>query len=40
VHFDLFWTVLVAGTVTAGLYGFLPISLIITYRISRTIAFI
>jgi branched-subunit amino acid ABC-type transport system permease component len=36
----LFFTVLVAGTITAGLYGFLPISLILTYRISRTIAFV
>jgi branched-subunit amino acid ABC-type transport system permease component len=40
VHFNLFFTVLVAGTVAAGLYGFLPISLILTYRISRTIAFV
>jgi branched-subunit amino acid ABC-type transport system permease component len=40
VHFDLFFTVLVAGGISAGLYGFLPISLILTYRISRTIAFL
>lgn|GEM_PF-1066442 len=40
MHFNLFFTVLVAGTITAGLYGFLPISLILTYRISRTIAFV
>jgi branched-chain amino acid transport system permease protein len=40
VHFDLFFTVLVAGGISAGLYGFLPISLILTYRISRTIAFV
>jgi branched-subunit amino acid ABC-type transport system permease component len=40
VHFNLFFTVLVAGGISAGLYGFLPISLILTYRISRTIAFV
>jgi branched-subunit amino acid ABC-type transport system permease component len=40
VHWDLFFTVIVAGGISAGLYGFLPISLIMTYRISRTIAFI
>jgi len=40
MHFDLFFTVLLAGGISAGLYGFLPISLILTYRISRTIAFV
>lgn len=40
VHFNLFFTVLVVGGIAAGLYGFLPISLILTYRISRTIAFV
>ncbi len=33
-------TVLIAGFVNAGLYGFLPISIILSYRISRTIAFV
>lgn len=40
LHFDLLSTVLVAGFVNAGLYGFLPISIILSYRISRTIAFV
>jgi branched-subunit amino acid ABC-type transport system permease component len=40
IHLGLLDTVLVAGFVNAGLYGFLPISLILSYRISRTIAFV
>ncbi|MGQ0465726.1 MAG: branched-chain amino acid ABC transporter permease [Sporichthyaceae bacterium] len=40
MHFELFFTVLAAGTIQAGLYGFLPISIILSYRISRTIAFV
>src|SRR5690349_4401405 len=40
MHFDLLDTVLIAGFVNAGLYGFLPISIILSYRISRTIAFV
>ncbi len=40
MHFGLFETVLIAGFVNAGLYGFLPISIILSYRISRTIAFV
>ena len=40
MHWDLFKTVLVAGVVQAGLYGLLPVSIILSYRISRTIAFV
>lgn len=40
MHWDLFTTVLVAGVVQAGLYGLLPVSIILSYRISRTIAFV
>jgi branched-chain amino acid transport system permease protein len=40
VHWDLFTTVMVAGVVQAGLYGLLPVSIILSYRISRTIAFV
>lgn len=40
MHLGLFETVLVAGVVQAGLYGFLPISIILSYRVSRTIAFV
>ncbi|MGQ0843245.1 MAG: branched-chain amino acid ABC transporter permease [Sporichthyaceae bacterium] len=40
MHFELFFTVLAAGIIQAGLYGFLPISIILSYRISRTIAFV
>lgn len=40
MHLSLLDTVLIAGFVNAGLYGFLPISIILSYRISRTIAFV
>ncbi len=40
MNFGLLDTVLVSGLVSAGLYGFLPISIILSYRISRTIAFV
>ncbi len=40
MHFELFFTVVVAGAIQAGLYGFLPISIILSYRISRNIAFV
>src|SRR5580698_4080609 len=40
MHLGLLGTVLVAGVVQAGLYGFLPISIILSYRVSRTIAFV
>lgn len=40
VNPELFFTVLVAGLIQAGLYGFLPVSIILSYRISRTIAFV
>jgi branched-subunit amino acid ABC-type transport system permease component len=40
MHFSLLDTVLIAGFVNAGLYGILPISIILSYRISRTIAFV
>jgi branched-subunit amino acid ABC-type transport system permease component len=37
---DLLKPVLVLGVVQAGLYGLLPISLVLSYRVSRTIAFV
>jgi branched-subunit amino acid ABC-type transport system permease component len=40
MEFQLLDTVLLSGLVSAGLYGFLPISIILSYRISRTIAFV
>ncbi len=40
IHWNLLTTVLVAGVVQAGLYGLLPVSIILSYRISRTIAFV
>lgn len=40
MHWNLLTTVLVAGVVQAGLYGLLPVSIILSYRISRTIAFV
>jgi branched-chain amino acid transport system permease protein len=39
VHWDVFKPALVLGIIQIGLYGFLPISLVLTYRVSRTIAF-
>jgi branched-subunit amino acid ABC-type transport system permease component len=36
---DLIKPALVLGLIQVGLYGFLPISLVLTYRVSRTIAF-
>ena len=40
MHWDLLKPALVLGIIQIGLYGFLPISLVLTYRVSRTIAFI
>jgi branched-subunit amino acid ABC-type transport system permease component len=40
MQFQLLGPVLLSGLVSAGLYGFLPISIILSYRISRTIAFV
>jgi branched-subunit amino acid ABC-type transport system permease component len=40
VHWDLIPSVVVLGTLTAGLYGLLPVAVVLTYRISRTIAFV
>lgn len=40
MHWDLIPSVLVLGTLTAGLYGLLPVAVVLTYRISRTIAFV
>lgn len=37
---DLVRPVLVLGLLQAGLYGLLPISIVLSYRISRTIAFV
>ena len=39
MHWDLLKPALVLGVIQIGLYGFLPISLVLTYRVSRTIAF-
>jgi branched-subunit amino acid ABC-type transport system permease component len=39
VHFDVLKPALVLGVIQIGLYGFLPIALVLTYRVSRTIAF-
>jgi branched-subunit amino acid ABC-type transport system permease component len=39
MHWDLLKPALVLGIIQIGLYGFLPISLVLTYRVSRTIAF-
>lgn len=39
MHWDLLKPALVLGIIQVGLYGFLPISLVLTYRVSRTIAF-
>jgi branched-subunit amino acid ABC-type transport system permease component len=40
MHFEMLDTVLLVGLINAGLYGFLPISIVLSYRISRTIAFV
>jgi branched-chain amino acid transport system permease protein len=40
VEFDLLKPVLVLGLMQAGMYGLLPISIVLSYRISRTIAFV
>src|SRR5581483_10703397 len=40
MQFQLLGPVLLSGAVGAGIYGFLPISIILSYRISRTIAFV
>jgi branched-subunit amino acid ABC-type transport system permease component len=39
VEWELLKPALVLGIIQIGLYGFLPISLVLTYRVSRTIAF-
>ena len=40
MNLDLLPTAVVAGIALAGLYGLLPIAIVLSYRISRTIAFI
>jgi branched-subunit amino acid ABC-type transport system permease component len=40
MNLDLLPEALVAGVALAGLYGLLPISIVLSYRISRTIAFV
>lgn len=40
MHLELWQPVLVTGIVLAGLYGLLPISLVLCYRVSRAIAFV
>jgi len=40
LNLDLLPEALVAGVALAGLYGLLPIAIVLSYRISRTIAFV
>ena len=40
MHLELWKPVLVLGTLEAGLYAMLPIALVLSYRVSRTIAFV
>ncbi|MGQ0466531.1 MAG: ABC transporter permease subunit [Sporichthyaceae bacterium] len=40
VNFDLWKQVLVIGLAEAGLYMLLPVALVLSYRVSRTIAFV
>ena len=37
---DMIPEILILGTIVAGMYGLLPISIVLTYRISRSVAFI
>lgn len=38
--FDLLPSIIVLGLMVAGLYGIIPVAIVLTYRISRTIAFV
>jgi branched-subunit amino acid ABC-type transport system permease component len=40
VNLELWKPVLVLGVLTAGLYGLLPVAFVLSYRVSRTIAFV
>jgi branched-subunit amino acid ABC-type transport system permease component len=40
MHFDLFPSVFTIGILEAGLFGLLPVAVVLTYRISRTVAFV
>ncbi len=40
IHLTLWKQVLVLGVAEAGLYALLPIALVLSYRVSRTIAFV
>ncbi|HEX3829236.1 MAG TPA: hypothetical protein VHV82_18395 [Sporichthyaceae bacterium] len=40
IHLELWKQVLVLGVTEAGLYALLPIALVLSYRVSRTIAFV
>ncbi|HEX3614484.1 MAG TPA: branched-chain amino acid ABC transporter permease [Sporichthyaceae bacterium] len=40
MHLDLLPSVLTLGVLEAGLYGLLPVAVVLTYRISRTIGFV
>jgi branched-chain amino acid transport system permease protein len=40
VNLEIWKPVLVIGVLTAGLYGLLPIAFVLSYRVSRTIAFV
>ena len=40
MQFDLIPEIVLLGLMVAGLYGLLPVAIVLTYRISRTIAFV
>lgn len=40
MNLELWKPVLVLGVLTAGLYGLLPVAFVLSYRVSRTIAFV
>ncbi|MGQ0845177.1 MAG: branched-chain amino acid ABC transporter permease [Sporichthyaceae bacterium] len=40
MNWELLDETIVLGVLVAGLYGFLPVAVVLTYRISRTIAFV
>src|SRR4051812_45086082 len=40
MDFNLLKQAIILGLLQAGLYGLLPISIVLSYRISRTIAFV
>ena len=36
----IFWPALINGITTAGLYGLIAVAMVLSYRISRTVAFV